>query len=198
MPSDPGTVVHETGRVAGTGSFICVHCGFTVTLAPLDAIPECPGCGGSAFRRASLFEQPTVDVAAVQVEPEPGWLESTRERLADEGRAGQFLAFEREDGPSVVPIPEGWTRIGRSASAEIRLDHPTVSRRHAVIVRTPRGELRVLDDRSLNGLFLNGEPVEWSPLADGDELAIGCFHLHVIDTAGSPTGAGSSSHALSG
>lgn len=180
MQSDP-TAVHETGRVVGAGSFICVGCGFTVTLAALDAIPECPSCGGSVFRRASLFEQPTVDVAAIEVEPEPGWLAEARERLAGESREGRFLAFDGEDGPTLVAIPEGWTRIGRSASAEIRLDHPTVSRRHAVIVNTPGRELRVLDDRSLNGLLVNGEAVEWCHLHDGDELEIGRYRLHVVE-----------------
>ena len=46
---------------------------------------------------------------------------------------------------------------------------------------TDDGELRGLDDRSLNGLFVNGERVEWAPLADGDELEIGRYRLHVID-----------------
>jgi pSer/pThr/pTyr-binding forkhead associated (FHA) protein len=56
----------------------------------------------------------------------------------------------------------------------------------------------VLDDRSLNGVFVNGDPVEWSSLSDGDELAIGRYRLHVIDTTGSPASTGSPSHALSG
>ena len=73
-----------------------------------------------------------------------------------------------------------WTRIGRSLSADIRFDDPTVSRRHALIVRQPDG-LRVLDDRSLNGVFVNGERVEWSTLADGDEVVIGRHHLHFVD-----------------
>ncbi len=73
-----------------------------------------------------------------------------------------------------------WTRIGRSLAADIRFDDPTVSRRHALIVRQPDG-LRVLDDRSLNGVFVNGERVEWSTLADGDEVVIGRHHLHFID-----------------
>jgi pSer/pThr/pTyr-binding forkhead associated (FHA) protein len=55
-----------------------------------------------------------------------------------------------------------------------------VSRRHALIVRQPDG-LRVLDDRSLNGVFVNGERVEWSTLADGDEIVIGRHHLHFVD-----------------
>ena len=73
-----------------------------------------------------------------------------------------------------------WTRIGRSLAADIRFDDPTVSRRHALIVRQPDG-LRVLDDRSLNGVFVNGERVEWSTLADGDEIVIGRHHLHFVD-----------------
>jgi pSer/pThr/pTyr-binding forkhead associated (FHA) protein len=80
----------------------------------------------------------------------------------------------------LVQLAEGWTRIGRSGAADIRLDHPTVSRRHALLVRTPGDELRALDDRSLNGLFVNGEKVDWAELDDGDELEIGRYCLYVI------------------
>src|SRR5260370_28962143 len=72
-----------------------------------------------------------------------------------------------------------WTRVGRSLAADIRFDDPTVSRRHALIVRQPDG-LRVLDDRSLNGVFVNGERVEWSALADGDEVVIGRHRLYFL------------------
>jgi pSer/pThr/pTyr-binding forkhead associated (FHA) protein len=51
-------------------------------------------------------------------------------------------------------------------------------------VQTPEGELRVLDDRSMNGILVNGEPVDWSPLADGDQLQIGRYTLSVIENAG--------------
>ena len=196
MRSDPGRRIHEAGKVAGGGSYTCLGCGFAVTLASLDPIPVCASCGGSRFARASMFDQPTVDIDAIEVELEPEWLEETRDRLVDEGRSDQFLAFEGDDEISVVRVPEGWTRIGRSASAEIRLDDPTVSRRHAVIVRTPEGDLRALDDRSLNGVFVNGNAVEWCALSDGDELAIGRYRLYVIDTTASPAGAGDNAHAL--
>ena len=119
--------------------------------------------------------------APVESDPiEPFWLRELR-RASDE--EGQFLAFEDEHGNiEAIRVPEGWTRIGRSFSADIRLDDPTVSRRHALIVRTESGDLRVLDDRSLNGLFVNGDQVEWSHLRDGDELAIGRYRLHLVDT----------------
>jgi pSer/pThr/pTyr-binding forkhead associated (FHA) protein len=97
---------------------------------------------------------------------------------------GKYLAMFADGRTRVIELSDGWSRIGRSRSADIRLDDPTVSRRHAVVVRTPEGELRVLDDRSMNGILVNGEPVDWSPLADGDELQIGRYSLSVIETAG--------------
>lgn len=172
--------VYETGRVVGAGSLICLECGFPVALAALDEVPECPSCGGIRFRRASLFEQPTLDAPSVESEPEePEWLQQVRDELDEEGH---FLAFEVAEGARVLPVPEGWTRIGRSVAADIRIDDPTVSRRHALIVRTEENKVRVLDDRSLNGVFVNGEQVDWSPVGDGDELAIGRYRLHLIDT----------------
>jgi pSer/pThr/pTyr-binding forkhead associated (FHA) protein len=83
----------------------------------------------------------------------------------------------------VFDLAEGWSRIGRSSASDIRLDDPTVSRRHAVVVRTPGDELSALDDRSTNGIAVNGEPVDWTPLADGDELRIGRYTLHVVQIA---------------
>lgn len=174
--------VYETGSVAANGSFICVDCGYQVALEALDCVPECPTCAGTRFRRASLFEHPTMTgQTPVESRPvEPYWLRELRRESDEEA---QMLAFEDENGNvEAIQIPEGWTRIGRSFSADIRLDDPTVSRRHALIVKTESGDVRVLDDRSLNGLFVNGDQVEWSHLRDGDELAIGRYRLHLVDT----------------
>ena len=41
----------------------------------------------------------------------------------------------------------------------------------------------MLDDRSLNGIFVNGERVEWGDLADGDELIVGRYRLFFLDNA---------------
>ena len=62
----------------------------------------------------------------------------------------------------------------------MRFDDPTVSRRHALIVRQADG-VRVLDDRSLNGVFVNGERVEWRELHDGDEIVVGRHTLYFLD-----------------
>jgi pSer/pThr/pTyr-binding forkhead associated (FHA) protein len=108
----------------------------------------------------------------------PTWLRRVRESLP---RPGHYLAMQDEDEALVVfPIERGWTRIGRSATADLRLDDPTVSRRHVLIVAEPGKALRVLDDRSLNGVFVNGEAVEWATLRDGDELSVGRFRLYTL------------------
>jgi FHA domain/Zinc-ribbon containing domain len=174
--------VHESGeRITEVrpGSFYCLECGYALSIAAIDALPECPNCSGSRFKRAPLFGQPTMDSAAVEAPASPpSWLGRARERL---DCPGQYLAFEKDDAEICSePIEVGWTRIGRSGSADIRLDDATVSRRHALIVLTDDGELRALDDRSLNGLFVNGERVEWAPLSDGDELEIGRYRLYVL------------------
>ena len=58
----------------------------------------------------------------------------------------------------------------------MRFDDPTVSRRHALIVRQADG-VRLLDDRSLNGVFVNGARVEGKALQDGDEIIVGRYRL---------------------
>ncbi len=166
-----------SGTLAGIGSFRCTQCDYAISLAPLDPLPACPGCGGVEFTRASMFA--TTDHAeepAASVDRDP-WLLELREAFDE---PGQYLAYDDGEGPRVVALTREWTRIGRSLAADVRFDDPTVSRRHALIVRRPDG-VRVLDDRSLNGVFVNGERVEWSQLGDGDQILVGRHRLHFLD-----------------
>ena len=180
--TDNSPELHETGETvhsfASVGSLTCVECGYALAAAAMsDDLPRCPTCGGSRFRRASIFERPTVDLAAVEPAlTEPAWLTELRLTPSTEPR----VAYE-EDGESVcIELTDRWTRVGRSAAADLRLDDASVSRRHALLVRTEAGSLSALDDRSLNGLFVNGERVDWKPLRDGDELEIGRYRLYVL------------------
>jgi FHA domain-containing protein/zinc ribbon family protein len=170
----------ESGTLAGIGTFKCDECGYVVNLANDDELPRCPGCGGTEFVRASLF-----GTSSFQGRPWPekgdtqelGWVEEVREGLED---PGDYLAYERAGDVRVFALRNQWTRIGRSLAADIVFDDPTVSRRHALIVRGPDG-VRVMDDRSLNGVFVNGERVEWSTLHDGDEVLVGCHSLCYLE-----------------
>ncbi|HXV05985.1 MAG TPA: FHA domain-containing protein [Solirubrobacterales bacterium] len=177
-----------TGTLPGSGTFFCLECGSQLFLDENDRLPDCPRCGASLFRRDSIFEsmqdhgETTTDEFPVLEElVPPDWLSEARAGLPGPGR---YLAYRDEEGgekPVTFRIKRGWTRIGRSAAAHVRLDDPSVSRRHALIVSEAEGALRVLDDRSLNGVFLNGEMIEWGKLEDGDELRIGRYRLFVLE-----------------
>jgi len=174
----------NTGTLAGAGSFRCEECGFAVALQERDEIPDCPNCGGDRFARASLFAPDEAHEKNVDIEGSPDWLDEAREALVAEGA---YLAYHDGDHPVVVSLQEGWTRVGRSLAAHLRLDDPTVSRRHALVYRDD-SEARVLDDRSLNGVFVNGERAELSALTDGDEIAIGRYRLYFVSLDGRAQG----------
>ncbi|QTV80938.1 FHA domain-containing protein [Microbacterium sp. NIBRBAC000506063] len=69
------------------------------------------------------------------------------------------------------------TTVGRHPEADIFFDDVTVSRRHAEITRTGAA-FEIVDQRSLNGTYVNGERVDRSALSTGYELRIGKFRLH--------------------
>jgi predicted nucleic acid-binding Zn-ribbon protein len=173
----------SAGTLAGLGSFRCEGCGYVLALDTEGALPPCPACGGARFTRASLFAD---RLMSRRPAPEPtdaehkrGLLESVADDLAEPGR---YLVYAEGDAAKVVPLAREWTRIGRSLAADVRFDDSTVSRRHALIVRQADG-VRVLDDRSLNGVFVNGERVEWRVLHDGDEIVVGRYRLHYVEIA---------------
>jgi predicted nucleic acid-binding Zn-ribbon protein len=180
----PASDSFTSGTFPGPGTYFCVECGSQLALHEEDQLPGCPRCGASHFQLDSIFESmqehagTTAEFEApAEVEP-TAWLEELRAGLAP----GSCHLVCREDDGEVLSfeVKAGWTKIGRSVTADIRLDDPSVSRRHALIVSEPGESLRVLDDRSLNGVFVNGDLVEWGKLSDGDELAIGRYRLFAL------------------
>jgi predicted nucleic acid-binding Zn-ribbon protein len=166
-----------SGTMAGSGSFRCRRCGYVLTLAASDRLSDCPGCGGRSFVRASLFSTGRFPREETVSRPDAlereEWLEEMRERIE---QPGEYIVYEEGGEPRIVALTREWTRVGRSLAADVRFDDPTVSRRHALIVRQADG-VRVLDDRSLNGVFVNDERIEWRVLQDGDEIVVGRYRL---------------------
>jgi predicted RNA-binding Zn-ribbon protein involved in translation (DUF1610 family) len=158
------------------GTFRCAGCGFPITLRPGEHAPACPRCGSERFERSSLFSSETAPLPAPPVEREPAWLPSVREGLV---ASGPHLAWDSGEAIETAFIPYGVTRIGRSFLARIQLVDPTVSRRHAMIHRSG-DTCVVLDDHSLNGVFVARKRVDWRPLEDGDEIEIGRFRLQFV------------------
>jgi pSer/pThr/pTyr-binding forkhead associated (FHA) protein len=71
------------------------------------------------------------------------------------------------------------TSAGRHPGNDIFLDDVTVSQRHAEF-RLMNGEFRVVNVGRLNDTYVNGEPVHWAVLANGDEIQIGKFRLVLL------------------
>jgi len=179
-----------SGTIAGAGSFRCRRCGYVLTLTGSEELTDCPGCAGRDFVRASLFSagRPQAHGTTLADHRSPiarkTWLEEARERIVAT-QPGEYLAYEESGELRTVALTREWTRIGRSLAADVRFDDPTVSRRHALIVRQPDG-VRVLDDRSLNGVFVNGARVDGQVLKDGDEILVGRYLLSFLDVVPQP------------
>jgi predicted nucleic acid-binding Zn-ribbon protein len=182
-----------SGTFVGAGSFRCRRCGYVLTLEGSDTLTDCPGCAGRDFVRASLFSTErltagrTRDVREGMLsEPAPADQQAQLDKIrAGIEQAGQYLCYSEGGELRTVALTREWTRIGRSLAADVRFDDPTVSRRHALIVRQPDG-VRVLDDRSLNGVFVNGARVEGKVLKDGDEIIVGRYRLSFLNVLGTP------------
>jgi hypothetical protein len=101
---------------------------------------------------------------------------------AERPPAGRYLVVGDGEHRELLPLGEGVTHLGRSFSADVQLEDQSVSRRHAILnVRTAGA--RLLDDRSVNGTFVNGRRVGEADLSDGDVIVLGRVVLTFRDVA---------------
>jgi pSer/pThr/pTyr-binding forkhead associated (FHA) protein len=144
----------------------CTRCGHPNR----DEARFCANCG------ASLHDDPTLSLTAVESDDE------ARQEFPfphDELRPGQGLVLVKR-GPnagSTFLMADDVTTVGRSTEASVFLDDVTVSRSHAVFERRGGAEWFVRDVGSLNGTYVNGEQVDETKLASGDEVQVGRFKL---------------------
>jgi pSer/pThr/pTyr-binding forkhead associated (FHA) protein len=68
--------------------------------------------------------------------------------------------------------------VGRHSEADLRFAYPEISRRHCTFV-FEKGQWRIYDLKSLNGILLNQRPTAEATLFAGDRLRIGCVKLFV-------------------
>lgn len=78
--------------------------------------------------------------------------------------------------PATIEVSEGELSIGRSRDNDLVLDEPSVSRHHAVIVRSTVGTV-LRDLASANGTFINKRRITEEPLHDGDTILLGRAEL---------------------
>lgn len=179
----PAGESYPAGSMPGEGTYFCLVCGTQLSLHETDPLPSCSYCGTASFRRDSIFSalqehgSPTVEFAPPAERKQPEWLEEARERLTE---PGLHLALRERGEIASFHLEPGWSRIGRCDKARVCLDDPSVSRRHAMLAVDPGKPPRILDDRSLNGVLVNGRKVDFAELEPGDELTIGRYRLYLL------------------
>jgi FHA domain len=94
--------------------------------------------------------------------------------------AGRYIAIEDAGELVLLPLASDVVRAGRSPANDIVLDDASVSRRHALLARRG-GATWILDDRSLNGVRVNGERVSEAALRDGDVIALGNVAVRYVE-----------------
>jgi pSer/pThr/pTyr-binding forkhead associated (FHA) protein len=154
------------GRLLGDLTVFCTDCGHPNR----DDARFCANCGHA------LHGETTVSLTPVEAEEEP---QDEFPFPHDELEPGQGLLLVKR-GPnagSTFLLEQGSTAVGRAPESEVFLDDITVSRAHAVIERRDDGSFFVRDVGSLNGTYVNGEQVDETKLARGDEVQIGMFKL---------------------
>jgi pSer/pThr/pTyr-binding forkhead associated (FHA) protein len=123
-------------------------------------------------------EAPTQETGTIA--PLPGRERTRAVAIMPQLAPGQYVGVEDAGEVVFLPLAGDVMHIGRSPAADIVLEDASVSRRHALIAR--RGDAMViLDDRSLNGIRVNGVRVKEATLQDGDEIVLGQVSLRFAD-----------------
>src|ERR1700760_585875 len=98
---------------------------------------------------------------------------------------GRYLAVEHDGRTRLIALTRPITHIGRGLIADVRLEDTHVSRRHAIVAIRGDGPdaVRVLDDRSSGGTFVNGNQVTVAALHDGDIVRVGRIAFRYTEIA---------------
>ena len=114
-------------------------------------------------------------------------------------RSRKVQDLEAEEAPRLVVISSEFKgqeyacirtemKIGRTDDNDIVIDHRSLSRTHAKVVREETGEWRIIDMQSANGMTVNGESYAQASLNSGDTIELGHVKLRFVG-AGDDVGA---------
>ena len=92
---------------------------------------------------------------------------------------GRYIEVQGAQETLLIRLAPGVTHVGRGLAADLHLDEASVSRRHAILLHRRSG-VKVLDDRSSNGTFVNGRRVQQADLSDGDVIVVGRVVLRYL------------------
>ncbi|MFE6105203.1 FHA domain-containing protein [Streptomyces laurentii] len=182
---DPYATQTSAGQPRPEGaSMVCTRCGHRNTADSR----FCSHCG-APLRAGAVPERASETTSTISI----SGLEAY-----DAEVTGQIPALSPEALAAVEALPSGaallivrrgpnsgsrflldgeLTTAGRHPQSDIFLDDVTVSRRHVEFRRQQDGTFQVVDVGSLNGTYVNREPIDSVVVANGDEVQIGKYRL---------------------
>ncbi len=128
------------------------------------APPRTPAVASVADARGAMEEQTEA------VRPSPGAADETLPRL---------VVLNTIFAGSSFPLRIAEAVIGRTEDNDITIEHKSVSRNHAKIVREG-DRVRILDLKSANGVLVNNEEVEQAVLRSGDVVELGRVRMRFV------------------
>jgi pSer/pThr/pTyr-binding forkhead associated (FHA) protein len=152
------------------------------------------------FAHAHSEEQPTPVPAAPVLDTRRNSSTAViRTDAVDRNRTRKLETLEPEDAPRLLVVSAEFKgqefacirtemRVGRTDDNDISLDHRSLSRTHAKIVRENSGEWRIIDMQSANGLTVNGESYAQATLNHGDLIELGHVKLRFVGAGQSAKG----------
>lgn len=137
--------------------------------------PPQPAYPTSGSRAQPTYHPPTSPTAAAPPAAAPTQLRPAVGKSGGSSNlATSMLKILRPGAPSEVP--PGGVKIGRATDNDIVIPDVLASRHHATLIPTPGGT-EIVDNRSINGTFVNGTRVDTALLNDGDVVTIGNVDL---------------------
>ncbi|MFE1593372.1 FHA domain-containing protein [Nocardia sp. NPDC058705] len=135
-----------------------------------------PGYGETAAETTSVFRADFLNEVDASRSAEPAGEQPVQGVEGLPVGAALLVVKRGPNAGSRFLLDQPTTSAGRHPDSDIFLDDVTVSRRHAEF-RQDDDSFQVVDVGSLNGTYVNREPVDSSELQNGDEVQIGKFRL---------------------
>ncbi|WP_282692445.1 FHA domain-containing protein [Streptomyces sp. CC208A] len=168
------------------------------------SMPVCTRCGhrnaadsrfcshcGTPLRGGVAAERPSETTSTISISGLEAYDAETTGQIAMPALSAEALAAVEAlpPGSALLVVRRGpnsgsrflldgeLTTAGRHPQSDIFLDDFTVSRRHVEFRRGQDGTFTVSDVGSLNGTYVNREPIDSVVLNNGDEVQIGKYRL---------------------
>ncbi|MET0473407.1 MAG: FHA domain-containing protein [Mycobacterium sp.] len=141
------------------------------TGGPQAYAPPTPGSMGAPPTAGSMAPPPTAGSMAA---PPTAMGPTAAPRQAESNLATSMLKILRPG--KTIDAPAGSVKIGRATDNDIVIPDVLASRHHATLV-PGSGGTQIVDNRSINGTFVNGQRVDSALLREGDVVTIGNVDL---------------------